>query len=165
MSELSLIQSLHDQLKNTQHQLKIATAKVNVALSKASQAADAENFLLDEVESLGKAMKCKSFELLICLCSMTVRCDILPTSVDVCLDSEAEARCENAHLRAAQTYANSIADNFWADRSKATKLTILQDQIAQARILAETSRAALTLVQEAMFPLNNQPKGLPALLD
>jgi hypothetical protein len=70
----------------------------------------------------------------------------------------------NAHLRAAQTHANSIADNFWADRLKAMKLTILQDRIAQAGVLAEMSHAALALVHEAMFPLNNQPDGLPALL-
>jgi hypothetical protein len=70
----------------------------------------------------------------------------------------------NAHLRAAQTHANSIADNFWADRSKAMKLTILLDRIAQARVLAETSRAALALVHEAMFSLNDQPDDLPALL-
>jgi hypothetical protein len=70
----------------------------------------------------------------------------------------------NAHLRVAQTHANSIADNFWADRSKAMKLTILQDRIAQAGVLAETSRSALALVHEAMFPLNDQPDGLPALL-
>jgi hypothetical protein len=35
-SELTLIRSLRDQLKNTQHQLKAVTAKVDVALSKAS---------------------------------------------------------------------------------------------------------------------------------
>jgi hypothetical protein len=45
------------------------------------------------------------------------------------------------------------------------KITILQDRVAQAGVLAETSRAALALVHEAMFPLNNQPEGLPALLD
>jgi hypothetical protein len=44
-------------------------------------------------------------------------------------------------------------------------LTILQDRIAQAGVLAETSRSALALVHEAMFPLNNQPEGLPVLLD
>jgi hypothetical protein len=44
------------------------------------------------------------------------------------------------------------------------KLTILQDRIAQAGVLAEMSRAALALVHEAMFPLNDQPDGLPALL-
>jgi hypothetical protein len=70
----------------------------------------------------------------------------------------------NAHLHAAQTHANSIADNFWADRSKAMKLTVLQDRIPQAGALAEMSRAALALVHQAMFPLNDQPDGLPALL-
>jgi hypothetical protein len=44
------------------------------------------------------------------------------------------------------------------------KLTILQDRISQARALAETSRAALALVHKAMFPLNDQPGGLPSLL-
>jgi hypothetical protein len=71
----------------------------------------------------------------------------------------------NAHLVAAQTHANSVADNFWADRSKAMKLTLLQDRIAQAGVLAETSRSALALVHQVMFPLNDQPEGLPALLD
>jgi hypothetical protein len=37
-----------------QHQLKVVNAKVDVALSKASLATDAEKFLLDEVENLGK---------------------------------------------------------------------------------------------------------------
>jgi hypothetical protein len=45
------------------------------------------------------------------------------------------------------------------------KLTLLQDRITQAGVLAETSQSALALVHEAMFPLNNQPEGLPALLD
>jgi hypothetical protein len=153
------------QLKNTQHQLKIVTAKVDVALSKASRATAAKKFLLEEIENLGKAMKCESFELLIYFCSMLVICDTFPIPADVCLDSEAEARRVNAHLRAAQTHANSIAENFWADQSKVMKLTVLQDRIAQAGVLAKTSHAALALVHEAMFPLNNQPDGLPALLD
>jgi hypothetical protein len=71
----------------------------------------------------------------------------------------------NAHLLATQTHANSIADNFWADRSKAMKLTLLQDRIAQAGVLAKTSRSALALVHEAMFPLNDQLEGLPTLLN
>jgi hypothetical protein len=49
---------LRDQLRRTQQELKIVTAKVDVALSKALLAADAENFLLGEIENLGKAMKC-----------------------------------------------------------------------------------------------------------
>jgi hypothetical protein len=44
------------------------------------------------------------------------------------------------------------------------KLTVLQDRISQASELAETSCAALALVHQAMFPLKDQPDGLPALL-
>jgi hypothetical protein len=66
MSELSLIRSLRDQLKGTQQELKTVTTKVDVALSKASRATDAEKFLLEEIKNLGKAMKYKSLELLIC---------------------------------------------------------------------------------------------------
>jgi hypothetical protein len=54
-----LIRSLRDQLRRAQQELKTITVKVDVALSKASQAADAENFLLGEIENLEKAMKCK----------------------------------------------------------------------------------------------------------
>jgi hypothetical protein len=66
MSKLSLIRSQRDQLKGTQQELKTVTAKVDVALSKASRATNTEKFLLEEIENLGKALKCKSFELLIC---------------------------------------------------------------------------------------------------
>jgi hypothetical protein len=58
-SELSLIRSLRDQLRRAQQELKIVNAKVDVALFKALLAADAEKFLLGEIKSLGKAMKCK----------------------------------------------------------------------------------------------------------
>jgi hypothetical protein len=61
-----LIRSLRDQLKSTQQELKLVTAKVDIALSKALRAMDAEKFLLEEIENLGKAMKCESFELSIC---------------------------------------------------------------------------------------------------
>jgi hypothetical protein len=54
-----------------------------------------------------------------------VKYNFLLSSADVCLHSEAEARRVNAHLHAAQTHAGSITDNFWADLSKALKLTIL----------------------------------------
>jgi hypothetical protein len=45
------------------------------------------------------------------------------------------------------------------------KLTVLQDRIAQAGVLAKMSHAALACVHEVMFPLNNQLESLPALLD
>jgi hypothetical protein len=58
-SELSLIRSLHDELRRAQQELKIVTMKVDVALSKALLALDAENFLLGDIKNLGKVMKCK----------------------------------------------------------------------------------------------------------
>jgi hypothetical protein len=145
--------------------LKIVTTKVNVALSKALLASDAEKFLLGEIENLGKAMECEFLQAPNLFFLWLATPDrLFLSNADACLDSEAETRRVNAHLRAAQTHANSIAYNFWANRSKAMKLTILQDRISQAGALAETSRAALALVHQAMFPLNDQPDGLPSLL-
>jgi hypothetical protein len=48
---------------------------------------------------------------------------------------------------------------------KAKKLAVLQDRVIQASSLAESSRAALALVHQVMFPLNNQPEGLSNLLN
>jgi hypothetical protein len=76
-SELSLIRSLRDQLKSAQQGLKTVTTKVDVALSKASQATSAEKFLLDEIENLGKAMKCKTFGALDLLLFQLTVCDHL----------------------------------------------------------------------------------------
>jgi hypothetical protein len=86
-------------------------------------------------------------------------------NVDACPDDNAEARRVNAHLRAARTHANSIADNFWADRSKAEKLTVLQDRNTQAGALAETCHVALAIFHQAMFPLNYQPDSLTAFVE
>jgi hypothetical protein len=57
--------------------LKTVTTKVDVALSKASQAASAEKFLLDDIENLGKAMKCKTFGALDLLLFQLTVCDHL----------------------------------------------------------------------------------------
>jgi hypothetical protein len=65
--ELSLIRSLRDQLQSSQRQLKVVTAKVDVALSKASYAADCEKFLLDEIETLGKSLQCESLDFFRCV--------------------------------------------------------------------------------------------------
>jgi hypothetical protein len=85
-------------------------------------------------------------------------------NTDACPDDKAEARRVNTHLSAPQTHANSVADSFWADRSKAEALTMLQDQISQAGAQAEMCRAALAIVHQVIFPLNEQPNDLPALL-
>jgi hypothetical protein len=69
-----LIRSLRDQLRRARQELKVVTAKVDVALSKSSRATDAEKFLLEEIDNLGKSMKCESFELLICLAPCSILC-------------------------------------------------------------------------------------------
>jgi hypothetical protein len=50
-----------------QQQLRAVTAKVDVALSKASHAQDGKKFLLEEIENLGKSLKCKSFKFFRCI--------------------------------------------------------------------------------------------------
>jgi hypothetical protein len=41
---------------------------------------------------------------------------------------------------------------------------VLQDRSSQAEALAETCRVALAIVHQVMFPLNDQPNGLPTVL-
>jgi hypothetical protein len=57
--ELSLICELRDQLKNVRQELNEVTALVAISCSKASQAMVAERYLLSEVKSIGKSLKCK----------------------------------------------------------------------------------------------------------
>jgi hypothetical protein len=85
-------------------------------------------------------------------------------AIDACFDKVSEEHRVDAHLRSARWFANSTADNFWANSVKARKLTVLQDWITQASALAESSSTALAVVHQVMFPLNNQPIGLSALL-
>jgi hypothetical protein len=63
------------------------------------------------------------------------------------------------------THASAAVDTLWADRSKAYVLALLQDRVAQARVLTESYRSALALIHKVMFPLNDQPSGLPSLLE
>jgi hypothetical protein len=93
---------LRDQLKCAQQELKTVTAMVDVALSKASLAVDAEKFLLGEIENLGKVMECKFFCAPDLFFFWLASSDhLFLSNADACLDHEAEARHVNAHLRAA----------------------------------------------------------------
>jgi hypothetical protein len=56
--ELSLIRDFQDQLKRAQQEVKTVTALVDVARSKASLAAT-KRYLLSEIYSLGKTLKCE----------------------------------------------------------------------------------------------------------
>jgi hypothetical protein len=57
--ELSLIRDLRHQLERAQQEQKRITALIDVARSKASQAAASERYLLSEIDSLGKSLKCE----------------------------------------------------------------------------------------------------------
>jgi hypothetical protein len=125
--ELSLIRDLRDQLRRAQQEVKWITAHVDVARSKASQAAVAERYLLSEIDSLGKSLKCEYSSIAGSAFVLSAIDDCLIFSsifADVCLDEKAESRRVNSHLNAAQTHAKLTADNFWADRSKAQALSL-----------------------------------------
>ncbi|KAM0894988.1 hypothetical protein ACQ4PT_024141 [Festuca glaucescens] len=53
---------------------------------------------------------------------------------------------------------------FWSDRVKARVLALLLDRSWRAVLLLESCRGTLAKVHRAMFPHNEQPQGLPALL-
>jgi hypothetical protein len=128
--------------------VKRIIAQVDVACSKGSRATDVERYLIGEVKNLGKAMKCKYPSVVgssFCLLLLTSLSAFL-LFADACLDDKAEAHRVNAHLNATQTHANLVADSFWADRSKAEALTVLQDRISQEGALAETCRSTLAVV-------------------
>jgi hypothetical protein len=98
---------------------------VDVSHSKASQAAAAKRYLLSEIDSLGKLLKCEYTSIASSAFVLSTLADCLSIFVDVCLDERAESYRVNAHLNAAQTHANSTTDNFWADRSNAHALSLL----------------------------------------
>src|SRR5664279_4243626 len=56
------------------------------------------------------------------------------------------------------------AHPFWLNRTRGYLLATLQDRVAQVRNLAESCQSALALVHNAMFPLNEQPRGFGALI-
>jgi hypothetical protein len=62
--------------------------------------------------------------------SMTTCSDsLISLVVDACLNKVSEDRRVDAHLRSARSFANSTADNFWADSMMARKLTVLRDRV------------------------------------
>ena len=58
----------------------------------------------------------------------------------------------------------SGAQYFWCDRSKARVLATLLDRAWRDVLLLESCRSTLAKVHRAMFPHNEQPQGIPALL-
>jgi hypothetical protein len=64
-----------------------------------------------EIDSLGKAMKCMYSLFMMYFARLPLLIASLWKAY-ACLDDKAKARWANTHLSAAQTHANSVADNF-----------------------------------------------------
>jgi hypothetical protein len=82
----------------------------------------------------------------------------------VCSDQRAEASLVTARLNAAGPHDSAVAETFWVDRTKAYALALVQDRAAHVGDFFESYQAALALVHKVMFPLNDQPEGLHALM-
>ena len=67
-------------------------------------------------------------------------------------------------LDGAVTGTASGSQYFWSDRPKARVLDVLLDRVWRGGLLLESCRATLARVHRALFPHNEQPQGIPALL-
>ena len=82
-----------------------------------------------------------------------------------CLDSQAEEARLEEHLNGYAESEGLSTHPFWSDRARGLVLAKLQDRAWQAAILLEVCRSSLARVYQAMFPLNEQPQGLAALVE
>jgi hypothetical protein len=82
----------------------------------------------------------------------------------ICSDPRAEASRVTTCLNAAGPHDNVVAKIFWADRTKAYTLALLQDRVAQVGDFFESCQAVLAFIHKVMFLLNDQPEGLHALM-
>ena len=80
-------------------------------------------------------------------------------------DREAEATRIQERLDRVVLGSASVYQRFWSDRSSARELAILLDRSWHAALLLQSCRTTLAKVYQAMFPLHDQPQGLPALLE
>jgi hypothetical protein len=112
IGKLSLIRDLRDQLKRAQQEVKRFTSLVDVARLKASLAGATERYLLNEIESLVKTLKCECLPIASNSFVLFVLTDCGPIFADVCLGERAKSQQVNTHLNAAQTHANLIVENF-----------------------------------------------------
>ena len=79
-------------------------------------------------------------------------------------DKKAEETRIVERLKAVVDGPASGAQYFWSDKSKARVLATLLDRAWRAVLLLESCRSTLAKVHRAMFPHNEQPQGIPALL-
>jgi hypothetical protein len=77
----------------------------------------------------------------------------------------------NAKLEHIGTLLNNLAEStsaesssFWENRTRAFVMVMLQDREAQVKTFVESCQSALALVYSSVFPLNEAPPGLGALM-
>lgn len=80
------------------------------------------------------------------------------------LDARAEAERVRVRLNSLSDGAAHEARPFWSNRDKGFVLAILQDRVGQAGTAVEACRSTLEAVHRALFPLDETPQGLSALL-
>ena len=80
------------------------------------------------------------------------------------MDPLAESKRVTSRLNALAELLTRAGATFWCDREKGHVLALLQDRVGQVGDFVERCRRALTLVHDALFPLNPLPQGLHNLL-
>ena len=79
-------------------------------------------------------------------------------------DATAEAKRIKSQLNSLTDEVAGAAHPFWADRGKGVTLATLQDRTGQAHSFVETCRATLEKIHLALFPLDETPQEMKALL-
>ena len=80
------------------------------------------------------------------------------------LDVSVEAERIKRRLNSLSEGAAGVAHPFWSDRNRGSVLVTLQDRVGQASTFVELCHSMLEKIHRALFPLNDTPSGLRALL-
>ena len=80
------------------------------------------------------------------------------------VNAMAEAKRIQCRLNSLNDNAAGTAHPFWSDRGRGFTLATLQDRAGQASTFVETCRATLEKIHHALFPLDETPQELVALL-
>ena len=92
------------------------------------------------------------------------RTQLLSSSSGAQLDTRAEADRVNNRLRRVAEIVGRDTTSFWSDSARGRVLALLQDRVQQVVSFIGSCKSALSLVHKALFPLDEQPQGLGALL-
>ena len=80
------------------------------------------------------------------------------------MDAWAKADRVNRQLRHVAEVVGRDTTSFWSESARGRVLALLQDRVQQVVSFIGSCRSTLSLVHKALFPLDEQPRGLGALL-